>query len=379
MTAEKLTLRDRLGYAQDDASLNDDAAHQGASSQSYQQLKHRTHQALLDRVDLEGMQRLSREQIREELKILVSDVLTEDNVVINELERRSLIRDIQDEVLGFGPLEPLLADPSVSDILVNAYKQVYVERHGKLELTDVVLHRRRAPAAHHRQDRLARGPAHRRIEPHGRCAPARRLARQRHHSAAGHRRPRDVDPPLFGRSPLRMDDLMLTRSLTPEMAQMLQGLGKAKVNILISGGTGSGKTTLLNVDFRLHPHDRTHRHHRGRGRTADAAAARGAPGNAARQHRRQGRGDPARAGAQRAAHAARPHHHRRGARRRGAGHAAGHEHRPRRLDDHHPRQHPARRADAAGKHDRMAGRACPRRPCASRSARPSAWWSRWRA
>ena len=137
MTAEKLTLRDRLGYAQDDASLNDDAAHQGAASQSYQQLKHRTHQALLDRVDLEGMQRLSREQIREELKILVSDVLTEDNVVINELERRSLIRDIQDEVLGFGPLEPLLADPGVSDILVNTYSQVYVERHGRLELSDV--------------------------------------------------------------------------------------------------------------------------------------------------------------------------------------------------------------------------------------------------
>ncbi len=136
MTAEKLTLRDRLGYAQDDASLNDGAAHQGAASQSYQQLKHRTHQALLDRVDLEGMQRLSREQIREELKILVSDVLTEDNVVINDLERRSLIRDIQDEVLGFGPLEPLLADPSVSDILVNTYRQVYVERHGRLELSD---------------------------------------------------------------------------------------------------------------------------------------------------------------------------------------------------------------------------------------------------
>ena len=246
MTAEKLTLRDRLGYAQDDASQNDDAAHQGASSQSYQQLKHRTHQALLDRVDLESMQRLSREQIREELKILVSDVLTEDNVVINELERRSLIRDIQDEVLGFGPLEPLLADPGVSDILVNTYRQVYVERHGRLELSDVCF----TDDAHLMKiiDKIV-SRVGRRIDESSPMVDARLPDGSRVNAIIP---PLAIDGPVmsirrFSAQPLRLADLLLKHSLTEEMSTTLQALGKAKVNILISGGTGSGKTTMLNA------------------------------------------------------------------------------------------------------------------------------------
>ena len=246
MTAEKLTLRDRLGYAQDDASLNDDAAHQGAASHSYQQLKHRTHQALLDRVDLEGMQRLSREQIREELKILVSDVLTEDNVVINELERRSLIRDIQDEVLGFGPLEPLLADPGVSDILVNTYRQVYVERHGRLELSDVCF----TDDAHLMKiiDKIV-SRVGRRIDESSPMVDARLPDGSRVNAIIP---PLAIDGPVmsirrFSAQPLRLADLLLKHSLTEEMSTTLQALGKAKVNILISGGTGSGKTTMLNA------------------------------------------------------------------------------------------------------------------------------------
>ena len=246
MTVEKLTLRDRLGYAQDDASLNDDAAHQGAASHSYQQLKHRTHQALLDRVDLEGMQRLSREQIREELKILVSDVLTEDNVVINELERRSLIRDIQDEVLGFGPLEPLLADPGVSDILVNTYRQVYVERHGRLELSDVCF----TDDAHLMKiiDKIV-SRVGRRIDESSPMVDARLPDGSRVNAIIP---PLAIDGPVmsirrFSAQPLRLADLMLKHSLTEEMSTTLQALGKAKVNILISGGTGSGKTTMLNA------------------------------------------------------------------------------------------------------------------------------------
>jgi pilus assembly protein CpaF len=246
MTAERLTLRDRLGYAQDDASLNDDAAHQGAASHSYQQLKHRTHQALLDRVDLEGMQRLSREQIREELKILVSDVLTEDNVVINELERRSLIRDIQDEVLGFGPLEPLLADPGVSDILVNTYRQVYVERHGRLELSDICF----TDDAHLMKiiDKIV-SRVGRRIDESSPMVDARLPDGSRVNAIIP---PLAIDGPVmsirrFSAQPLRLADLMLKHSLTEEMSTTLQALGKAKVNILISGGTGSGKTTMLNA------------------------------------------------------------------------------------------------------------------------------------
>ena len=106
-------------------------------NRAYQELKHRLHQSLLDRVDLEGMQRLSQDQIRDEIKTLVGRLLEEETVVLNDTERRNLTRDVQYEVLGFGPLEPLLQDPTVSDILVNTHKQVYVERHGKLELSNV--------------------------------------------------------------------------------------------------------------------------------------------------------------------------------------------------------------------------------------------------
>ena len=106
-------------------------------NRAYHQLKARIHEALLDRIDLESMQRLNGDQIRQELRLLVERLLEEEMVVINDAERKMLTRDIQNEMLGFGPLEPLLEDPTVSDILVNTHKQVYVERRGKLELTDV--------------------------------------------------------------------------------------------------------------------------------------------------------------------------------------------------------------------------------------------------
>ena len=118
-------------------------------------------------------------------------------VVINDAERKTLTRDIQNEMLGFGPLETLLEDPTVSDILVNTYKQVYVERRGKLELTDVTF----TDNAHLMKiiDKIV-SRVGRRIDessPDGRRAPARRLARECHHSAAGDRRSGDVDPAFF--------------------------------------------------------------------------------------------------------------------------------------------------------------------------------------
>ena len=109
----------------------------GIDNRAYQDLKHRLHQTLLDRVDLESIQRLTQDQIKLELRTLVERLLEEEAVVINDAERKNLTRDIQNEMLGFGPLEPLLEDPTVSDILVNTHRQIYVERRGKLELTDV--------------------------------------------------------------------------------------------------------------------------------------------------------------------------------------------------------------------------------------------------
>ncbi|MES2018872.1 MAG: CpaF family protein [Pseudomonadota bacterium] len=235
------TLRDRLGskpgFGGQSSSID---------NQEYQQLKHRLHQALLDRVDLEGMQRLSQDQIREEIKTLMGRLLEEETVVINDSERRNLTRDVQYEVLGFGPLEPLLEDPTVSDILVNTYKQVYVERHGKLELSNVTF----TDDAHLMKiiDKIV-SRVGRRIDESSPMVDARLPDGSRVNAIIP---PLAIDGPImsirrFSAEPLKLQDLVDFNSMTAPMAEILQGLGKAKVNILISGGTGSGKTTMLNV------------------------------------------------------------------------------------------------------------------------------------
>ena len=251
MQAETISIRDRLG--QSNGSLNGQAmgllADQGGpriDNRDYQKLKHHLHQTLLDRVDLESMQRLSQEQIREELRILVERLLEEETVVINDTERKNLTRDIQNEMLGFGPLETLLSDITVSDILVNTYKQVYVERFGKLELTDITF----TDDAHLMKiiDKIV-SRVGRRIDESSPMVDARLPDGSRVNAIIP---PLAIDGPImsirrFAAEPLRMDDLVKYKSVTADMAEILRGLGKSKVNILISGGTGSGKTTMLNV------------------------------------------------------------------------------------------------------------------------------------
>src|SRR3954452_10175588 len=133
-----MSLRERLGAA---AQVFTPAAPtpqvSAAPTRSYQETKGRIHQVLLGRLDLEAMESLTPDSLKEELRQMVERLLVEENLVLNTGERRNLVRDIQYEMLGFGPLEPLLADPTVSDILVNTYKQVYVERRGQLELTEI--------------------------------------------------------------------------------------------------------------------------------------------------------------------------------------------------------------------------------------------------
>lgn len=257
MHAENISLRDRLGKGpvNGGAHLNGTASTAltragGIDNRDYQKLKHHIHQTLLDRVDLESMQRLTQEQIRDELKMLVERLLEEEIVVINELERKNLTRDIQNEMLGFGPLETLLADPTISDILVNTCKQVYVERRGKLELTDVTF----TDDAHLMKiiDKIV-SRVGRRIDESSPMVDARLPDGSRVNAIIP---PLAIDGPImsirrFAAEPLRMNDLVEHKSLTADMAEILQGLGKAKVNILISGGTGSGKTTMLNVISRF--------------------------------------------------------------------------------------------------------------------------------
>jgi len=237
------TLRDRLGGSGTPPAAN---ATGDIDNRAYQQLKYRIHHTLLDRVNLESMQRLTQDQIRDELRVLVERLLDESMVVINEHERRMLTRDIQHEVLGFGPLEPLLNDPSVSDILVNGAHQVYVERGGCLELSDITF----VDDAHLMKiiDKIV-SRVGRRIDESSPMVDARLPDGSRVNAIIP---PLALDGPVmsirrFSADPLRLNNLVELQSLTDHMSDILQALGHAKINILISGGTGSGKTTMLNA------------------------------------------------------------------------------------------------------------------------------------
>jgi pilus assembly protein CpaF len=218
----------------------------GIGYASYQALKVGVHQKLLDRVDLAAMESLTEDRLKEEIAVLVARLLSEDAVLVNDAERAMLIRDIQHEMLGLGPLEPLLADPTISDILVNSHSQVYVERRGKLESTDV----RFADDAHLMKiiDKIV-SRVGRRIDESSPMVDARLPDGSRVNAIIP---PVALDGPVvsirrFAVIPLKIEDLLSYKTLTPEMASILQGLSKAKVNMLISGGTGSGKTTMLNI------------------------------------------------------------------------------------------------------------------------------------
>ena len=215
-------------------------------SPGYQALKVGIHQKLLDRVDLAAMESLTEDRLKEEIALLIGRLLSEDAVLVNDAERAMLIRDIQHEMLGLGPLEPLLADPTISDILVNSHSQVYVERRGKLESTDV----RFADDAHLMKiiDKIV-SRVGRRIDESSPMVDARLPDGSRVNAIIP---PVALDGPVvsirrFAVIPLKIEDLLSYKTLTPEMASIVQGLSKAKVNMIISGGTGSGKTTMLNI------------------------------------------------------------------------------------------------------------------------------------
>ena len=247
MNAENMAIRNRLRNGE--SSIGMQAAGlrtPGIENRAYQDLKNHVHEVVMERIDLESLQRLSPSQVRNELRLLVERLLEEKGAVINETERKTLVRDIQNEMLGFGPLEELLADPTVSDILVNTYRQVYVERLGKLELTAVTF----TDDAHLLKiiDKIV-SRVGRRIDESSPMVDARLPDGSRVNAIIP---PLAIDGPImsirrFSAVPLRMDDLVARHTLTQDMAEILQALGKAKVNILISGGTGSGKTTMLNV------------------------------------------------------------------------------------------------------------------------------------
>jgi pilus assembly protein CpaF len=248
-----MSLRDRLGATGQGfavAAHNDpgqDAAVAPVTpTRAYQETKARIHQVLLGRLDLEAMENLTPESLKEELRQMVERLLIEENLVLNAGERRNLVRDIQYEMLGFGPLEPLLADPTVSDILVNTHKQVYVERRGKLELSEVTFTD---------DDHLLKiidkivSRVGRRIDESSPMVDARLPDGSRVNAIIP---PLAIDGPIlsirrFATVPLKAQNLVDYKSMSPEMALFIGALSAARINILISGGTGSGKTTLLNI------------------------------------------------------------------------------------------------------------------------------------
>jgi pilus assembly protein CpaF len=243
-----MSLRDRLEDVKNDAvqELQSNQTDGVMGNKVYQALRSRIHRKLLDRVDLAMMENMAPELLRAELKTLVERLLSEEDVAINDAERISLVRDIQHEVLGLGPLEMLMADSSISDILVNTYNQIYIERNGKLELSEV----RFESEAHLLKiiDKIVSGVG-RRVDESSPMVDARLPDGSRVNAIIP---PLAVDGAIlsirrFALTPLQMKDFIQYKSLTPEMAEVLEGLVKSKVNILISGGTGTGKTTLLNV------------------------------------------------------------------------------------------------------------------------------------
>jgi pilus assembly protein CpaF len=239
-----MSLRDKLSAQQSDGEQVPVLAVQ---RDAYKQLKEQMHVRLLERFDLTALETLSPEQLRHEIATMIDTMLFDEQTPVSALERRMLVRDIQHEMLGFGPLELLMADPAVSDILVNAYDQIYVERKGRLELTDVTFtddkHLLRII------DKIV-SLVGRRIDESSPMVDARLPDGSRVNAVIP---PIALDGPMmsirrFAHIPLRMENLVHDlHSLTPEMAQMLEGLSRAKVNMLISGGTGAGKTTLLNI------------------------------------------------------------------------------------------------------------------------------------
>ncbi|UCH91915.1 MAG: CpaF family protein [Nitrospirota bacterium] len=218
----------------------------GSSTLDLGPLKERLHRQVIDSLDLTIIAKLDAGQLKGELSKLVTELLESESVPLSMKEREELISDIQHEVMGLGPLEPLVQDQTVNDILVNRADQIFVERAGKLQLTDVKFR----DEGHLRKiiEKIVSAVG-RRIDESSPMCDARLLDGSRVNA---------IIPPLaldgssisirkFSKDKLQISDLVEKKSLTPEIAELLRGIVEARLNVLISGGTGCGKTTILNI------------------------------------------------------------------------------------------------------------------------------------
>ncbi len=212
----------------------------------YQELKFTIHRKLLDRINLEALSSLAGERARSEIRIAVAKLVDEERTPLSLAEKERVIEEVLDEVFGLGPLEPLLRDPSISDILVTTPKLVYIERGGKLFRTSVEF-KDNTHLLRIIEKIVAR--IGRRVDESSPLVDARLPDGSRVNAAIP---PVAVDGPLlslrrFGKELLEGDDLVKKLALTEGMLELLKACVRARLNILISGGTGAGKTTLLNV------------------------------------------------------------------------------------------------------------------------------------
>ena len=212
----------------------------------YQQVKADLHRKILDRLDLEKLGRAAGDSAREEVLILIRSSVNSEAVPLSFAEREQLSREILDEIFGLGPLEPLLKDPTISDILVNRFDRVYVERGGKLEITGLSF----KDNQHLMQiiDRIV-SRVGRRVDESSPMVDARLQDGSRVNA---------IIPPLaldgaclsirrFGRDPITARNMLENKTLTEPMLELLSAIVKGRLNVIISGGTGAGKTTVLNV------------------------------------------------------------------------------------------------------------------------------------
>ncbi|HEV3145297.1 MAG TPA: CpaF family protein [Gemmataceae bacterium] len=232
----------RLGLSHSSAS----SSHAANSSKSFEDLKRQIHAKLVEKLDFTRVKDLASDALRRDIRRVVEHLCDTENPLLNRMERERLIDEVLDETLGFGPLESLLKDPTISDILVNSPKNIYVERRGKLEKADIFFR----DNEHLMQiiDRIV-SKVGRRVDETSPMVDARLPDGSRVNAIIP---PIALDGPSisirrFGTNPLKLEDLLNYKAFTPEMAMLLEACIKARLNVIISGGTGSGKTTLLNT------------------------------------------------------------------------------------------------------------------------------------
>jgi pilus assembly protein CpaF len=212
----------------------------------YQDLKSYIYDKIIDNIDLYIIESVEYSVLRQEISRMTEDIVKNERIPLNLREKERLIQEVPDEVLGLGPLETLLRDTTISDILVNKYNQIYIERFGKLELTGIQF----KDDKHLRKiiDKIV-SPLGRRIDESSPMVDARLPDGSRVNAIIP---PLAIDGPVlsirrFAADPLKLSDLIILETVSAEIGKLLRGIVQARLNVLVVGGTGSGKTTLLNV------------------------------------------------------------------------------------------------------------------------------------